>query len=285
MTKAVSKDSWKKYGMSKGILTDLAMNLSDGFRNPLSVILYELERIMELTNKDPTLDREIHTSLYQVKKNSFKIAKILNDLIDNIEADTGRLSPHITQFNIVKTIDDLIVNTKRLLNNHVSFTKNVANKELVIQADENLIERCVLNYLSNAAKHSMEGRKINIALDSDGSEIVVSVMYYGKESRNEEQVFSLYTSKSPKIQFEPESGLGLAKKLVEIQHGRVWFNTSSFKSRETFWGDNDDPEGKCSLYFAIPIRSELEQSSFLIRGSLDIRDRVLMELADINTEI
>lgn len=272
MNKQISKSPLKGFGISDTEISDLVVILSDQFRNPLSVILLELDQIIEQTKNNLELYRKIRKSLYQIRKNSLIIAKTFNDLMDHIESDLGQLSPQITQFNVVKTLDDTMISSQKLLlNNHVSFIKNTGNKMLLIQADENFIERCMLIFLSDAAKHSTKRQEISVSLDSDESEIIVSVKYHGEEKRNGKHVFDIYTPNNLKMQGQLELGLALAKKLVESQHGRIWFKNEQARV--------------CSLNFAVPIKSELEQTDFFIRGSLEIRDRVQMELAEIYGEI
>jgi signal transduction histidine kinase len=265
MNKVISNNPLMDYGINERLLSDFVLFLSDELRNPLSVILMKLDQITEQTKEDLELYRKIHILLLQVKNNSLIIAKIINDQIDNMD----EIRPHITEFNVINTLNELTINIKRILSNyHVSLKNVLTGKALYIQADESFFERSLLNYISYAAKNTMKGQEIKIKLDLDGSGIKVSVQYNGGEVAKGDR-FS--ETQEPNILMGFEPGLALVRKLIEMQNGHVWAD--------------DELEGENSLYFTLPIKSETEQSNFLVRTSLSIRDRVLMELADLNSGI
>jgi|AGTN01.2.fsa_nt_gi Signal transduction histidine kinase len=257
-------------------LSDFLINLSHEFRTPLAVILLELDQITAVAQNNPELDI-ILKSIRQIKKNTLRISKVVNNLIDITDAQLGQLRPQVTLFDAVKTIRKITSETKQVVaTKHIRFVNRFGKRALYIQADEHLFGRVLLNLLSNAFKHAKKGEMIDIVLDSDGTNITVSVKDQGE---------GITASAAPRIFKTPMPcglqlvrdaeglgiGLSLVRTIIELHHGQVWFENG--------------PGRGSTFYFTLPIVSELEPGGFLIRSLQSLTDSVYLELADLQSEM
>jgi signal transduction histidine kinase len=257
---------------SKEQLSDFVMNLSHEFRTPLSVMLLELDLAMKETAENPGISHPLKKSLHNIKRNSLRITKNVNDLIDMINAMLGELRPHITFFDAVKSTNAIMASAKAVLKTRrLSFINHISDNALFIEADEALFQRAILNLLSNSIKNSGADKVVQVSLDSSETDITLSFKDEG------ESITTLKGADGFEIKLPDASnlarsseGLGtelfLVKTIVKMQKGRVRLRTRG---------------GGNIFSFSLPIKSPIEQDTFFIGNSLDIKDRVQMELADI----
>ena len=257
-------------------LSDFLINLSHEFRTPLAVILLELDQITMHTQNNSEFNINLK-SIQQIRKNTLRISKVVNNLIDITDAQLGQLKPQITLFDAVKTIRKITSETKQVVaTKHIRFINHFGERTLYIEADEHLFSRVLLNLLSNAFKHAKKGEIIYIVLDSDGTNITVSVKDQGDGIKINAVPKIFKTAMPCGLQLARDAeglglGLSLVRTMVELQHGQVWF-------------ENEPGQGS-TFYFTLPIVSELEPGGFLIRSLQSLPDTVYLELADLQTEM
>jgi signal transduction histidine kinase len=112
------------------------------------------------------------------------------------------------------------------------------NKDLVAWADVNLFSTVLRNLLVNAVKFSRVGSIIQVTGKMENGQIIISVSDTGVGIRQEdlEKLFEIGTNISTKGTFnEKGTGLGLilCKEFVEINHGKIWAE-STYGSGSTF---------------------------------------------------
>lgn len=258
--------------VSESQLSDFLINLSHEFRTPLAVILLELEQL-SAQKKDTGYKPEYQESISHIKKNSLRIAKAVNNLIDIISSGQGGLSPQVTSFNAIKTIRDITGAVRHIIRaKHLLFDNRPGGRELFITADEGMFEKAFLNLLSNALKHSKKEGPIYVVLDSDGADMTVSVRDEGggiKKSM-EEDIFNRLLPGGLDMSKDSEGlgvGLSLVKAIADAHHGRVWFK--------------NEPGRGSTFFFSLPIESTIKKGGFIAEMPLSFSERVQMELSDL----
>ena len=114
-----------------------------------------------------------------------------------------------------------------------------------IQADEMKLRQIVFNLLSNAAKFTPDGGRIELSAWKEGDELMVSVSDtgIGLKPKDLEHIFVAFEqldSSYARRQQGTGLGLTLAQSLVELHGGRIWAESEG--------------EGKGSKFtFTIPI--------------------------------
>lgn len=134
-----------------------SVNLSHEFRTPLTVILssiYMCESFFKKTQEDSN----IITYLKHIKKNTYRLLRLINNLIDMTKIDCGELVLFKENNDIVSIVEDTTLRVAKYLDNKdIEITFDTDIEEKVIACDKEKIERVILNLLSNAVKFTPKG--------------------------------------------------------------------------------------------------------------------------------
>src|SRR5215813_12234976 len=197
-------------------------NISHELRTPLALILGPTEKW--LSSGD--LTEEQHRDLDVVMRNARSLLKTVNDLLDVSKLEAGRLSPEYVRVDLSKIVRltcslfEVIARERR-----VDFTVQVPDA-LLAEVDPEMIQRVLLNLLSNAFKFGAVGGRIACVLETAGNNAILQVQDKGPGIPMEmrDRIFERF------IQVEGEvtrkhggTGLGLAivKEFVELHHGSI----------------------------------------------------------------
>ena len=195
--------------------------------------------------------------LQTIRSNVLRMDTIVSDLRDNAKIGVGQLHIKFNATNIV----DIITTAVRSLQQQIdekeqSIVVEVPENLPEAWADETRIEQVLVNFISNSYKYTEEGGKIIVGAeatenqwDPDGSPNVIHVWVkdngIGMTEADQEKIFTqFFRSEDPKARQSPGTGLGLniTKNLIEMQGGRVWFE-SEYREGTTF-------------HFTVPVAEE-----------------------------
>src|SRR6516165_10023255 len=197
-------------------------NISHELRTPLALILGPTEKW--LSSGD--LSEEQHRDFDVVIRNARSLLKTVNDLLDVSKLEAGKLSPEYRRVDLSKIVRltcslfEVIARERR-----VDFTVQVPDA-LLTEVDPEMIQRVLLNLLSNAFKFGAAGGSIACVLETDAHNALIQVQDKGPGIPIEmrERIFERF------IQVEGDvtrkhggTGLGLAivKEFVELHHGSI----------------------------------------------------------------
>jgi signal transduction histidine kinase/ABC-type amino acid transport substrate-binding protein len=136
--------------------------VSHEYRTPLTVILsstYLIEKFYELQNKDEFLKH-----LKNIQASVQSMTKLLDDVltIGKTEAGTINVTPSDVNLNsLAKSIMDDIKLTDK--HNHV-FELSCSSESIIINTDLNLLNKILINILSNAVKYSAAETNVKISI-------------------------------------------------------------------------------------------------------------------------
>ncbi|TRZ45081.1 hybrid sensor histidine kinase/response regulator transcription factor [Robertkochia solimangrovi] len=138
-------------------------NISHEFRTPLTLIMNPLEDL--LNNEDMSLSQRIREKHKIIYKNTYRLHRLINELLDFRKLEYRKLRVKARQFNLRALASDVTEHFKDeayTRNIHLGLITNT--QDLRIWGDENMIEKIMFNLLSNAFKFTPDGGKINIEL-------------------------------------------------------------------------------------------------------------------------
>jgi signal transduction histidine kinase len=157
-----------------------------------------------------------------------RMTDMVNRILDVSALESKTLNLKMEQVDLVEILNQLIVvfrinaekkNQKMQLINNCDSALVVIDKNYFIQVLENLV--------SNAVKYSEYGTEINIQLDREKDDFLITVRDQGPGISEEDQneLFKEYsTLSSMTTGGEKSTGLGLSivKKYVEAMQGKIW---------------------------------------------------------------
>jgi signal transduction histidine kinase len=195
--------------------------------------------------------------LHTIRSNVERMSTLVSDLNDNSKIEAGRLRLDYKAVDLSEVVDEVTRSTNRQIEDRKQEIQVEVPKSLPhVWADQTRVGQVLTNLVSNAHKYTPEGGKITIGAtvsanqwDPAGAAQVVHIWVeddgIGINVEDQQKIFSkFFRSDDQKAREAPGTGLGLniTKSLVEMQGGKIWFE-SEFRHGTTF-------------HFTIPVAEE-----------------------------
>jgi len=202
--------------------------MSHEFRTPLNHIMgftqiLQAQLALQLNEKQ--------TEYFQiVLESSHHLLKILEDILELSRLDLGDMVTHCTPVKLEELLRESLTTIRsKDMQKLVECTLEIPQEleALTVCADERHLKHVLFNLLSNAVKFTPYGGKVHVRLEQKGEEAIIHVSDTGIGITPEQQdmIFSKFYQASAGLRGKtPGTGLGLAlaKRLVELHHGRIW---------------------------------------------------------------
>jgi len=215
--------------------TNFIATISHELKTPLASSDFSLKLLED--ERIGVLNKEQQELVQSMKDDNRRLLKILSELLDLSQVESGRLQLNMQQINpyaIIEKAEQFVLNAAR--NKNISIKKEVAGYLPLVDADEEKLVWVLNNFLTNAIKHSYENGIVEITVKQEGDLLVFAVKDHGKgiEEKYLPRLFDRYF-KVPGTSEKSGTGLGLAisKEFIEA-HGGTIEVISSFGSGSTF---------------------------------------------------
>jgi len=175
------------------------------------------------------------------------LGELTNRLLTTARLDAGEVAIHVTQVSVGTLIEEVVATLKdRLASMKVAI--EIADENLELGCDQQLMTMLLTQYIDNACKYSNFGSTITIRALVAGQEAIFSVHSFGPviPVADRERIFDRYYRSSTYADRAPGTGIGLsvARRAAQIHGGYVWVTS-------------DEEEGT-TFYAAIPLTIERE---------------------------
>jgi signal transduction histidine kinase len=183
--------------------------------------------------------------LTTIRNNVNRMATLVSDLADISRIESGNLRLEPRSVPIWDVIDEVVTLTKtQVTQKNQIVTVDIPTELPKAWCDRNRLAQIITNLVSNANKYTQEGGAIVVqALRKNGMiQVKVQDNGHGMTPEDQAKLFNkFFRSADDKIREAPGTGLGLSitKNLIELQGGKVWFE-SEFRKGTSF-------------YFTVPI--------------------------------
>ncbi|MHB1132178.1 MAG: PAS domain-containing sensor histidine kinase [Chloroflexota bacterium] len=204
---------------------DFVRAISHDLRQPLTVVSGQAQLLphylpAELGERDARLLR----GLESIRVNAKRMATMIADLLESLRLESGQLQLHLAPTDLKRLIGEIVA---RMLGPEASrrVVVEIAEPEVVVQADPERLERVLVNLISNALAYSAPEAPVTISLRQTAQCVVVAVRDegIGIPAKDVAHLFQRYYRTA--IGRRPEGlGLGLyiARLIVESHGGRIW---------------------------------------------------------------
>ena len=209
-------------------------NLSHEFKTPLNIILGTMQLINKNIEKNNIFyDENFNLKKYNhvIKQNSYRLLKLVNNLVDITRIDAGYYNIKRTNQNIVEIVEDITMSISQYAEEKgINLIFDTDEEEIIIGCDPDKIERIILNLLSNAIKYTDYGGEIKVSINLKKDKVYISVKDNGVGISEEgiKTVFERFVQDSNGIDRRCEGsgiGLSLVKSLVEMHGGSISVNS------------------------------------------------------------
>ena len=208
---------------------ELYVNVSHELKTPLNVI-FSANQVMNMYLKSDSIEEKKDKLINynnSIKQNCYRLLKLVNNIVDLSKSNSGLLKLSLCNVNIVDIIENIVQSVSEYVKSKelkIIFDTNVEEK--IIACDPDMIERVMLNLISNAMKFSYPKGEIFVnVLDKDGTvEISVKDTGRGINRQNLDNIFDRFYQEDKSLSRTAEGsgiGLSLIKSLVELHKGNI----------------------------------------------------------------
>jgi len=200
-------------------------NISHELRTPLTLLLAPLETLIQKYNR--SFDGETREVLATMHSNGMRLLKLINDLLDLVRLESGRLEVKHESLNVGDFVRGLASAARQVADDKRLRLETQVDPELGnLVADRDKLEKIVLNLVFNALKFTPAGGRVELRADKkdDAFVITVSDTGMGISAKNLPFVFDRFwqADGTSKRKYQGVGiGLALVKELTEVQGGKV----------------------------------------------------------------
>ncbi|HZL12808.1 MAG TPA: ATP-binding protein, partial [Verrucomicrobiae bacterium] len=200
-------------------------NVSHELRTPLTLMLSPLESL--LRRFDRSFDGNARDMLVTMQANGMRLLKLINDLLDLIRLEAGRMEVKNEALEVSGFIKGLAAAVKQVAEDKSIALETQIDPELdSILTDRDKLEKIVLNLLFNALKFTPPKGRVWLRAEKKEEHFILAVSDTGVgiAEKNLPFVFDRFwqADSSSKRKFQGVGiGLALVKELVEMMRGTV----------------------------------------------------------------
>lgn len=195
--------------------------VSHEFKTPLTNITLYSEMLKEQLEEEP---QPITTYLDVITSESKRLTRLVQNVLNFNKPAKLNIKP----VNLTKLIQQIYSTFKPVLASKSLQLNLILDQEepCVLNTDEDSIMQIINNFLSNAEKYAASGNKVDLILNKNNQQIIITVRDYGNGIPNYllKQIFKpFYRIKSSITEGVSGTGIGLtiASQLAEQLHGSI----------------------------------------------------------------
>jgi signal transduction histidine kinase len=214
--------------------TELVTSISEEFRQPLSAIIGYTDLLLgETVGLLGAVQRKF---LERVKASSERLGILMEELVQVLAIDSGKVDQTLTKVDLEAVIDEAIGNIiAQISEKNITMRVDLPEKLPEIRANKEALQQILANLLENACIVTPQDGEIRLfsRIEQKPNEpdlLLCSVTDQGGGIAHVDipRIFTRrYKIENPLIQGIGDTGVGLSivKSLVELNKGRVWLDT------------------------------------------------------------
>jgi signal transduction histidine kinase/AraC-like DNA-binding protein/ABC-type xylose transport system substrate-binding protein len=205
-------------------------NISHELRTPLTLILGPLEDVLS----SPKLQFAIKIQLEMVKKNTMRLLRLVNQLMDFRKIEEAKMKVKASENNLTEFVTEIANAFSEIASKKkISYRIDSADRDLKVWFDMNMLDKILFNILSNAFKYTNGNGAITVSIIKDEAikNVVIKVEDSGVGMGPEtlEHAFDLFYQGNEGTYKGTGIGLALSKELITLHHGNIKIKSEKWK--------------------------------------------------------
>lgn len=224
---------------SERFKTELITNVSHDLKTPLtSIVTY-----IDLLQKEDIQDEKAKEYIETIARQSKKLKKLTEDLIDASKASSGALNVNMERVNISELLRQSSAEYgERMEAVNITPVVNMPEEDIYVRADGRLLWRVVENLLQNICKHGMPGTRAYLEARTEDGRAVVSFKNISQQQLNipvEELLERFVQGDGSRSRGGSGLGLSIAESLTELMKGKLKLSLDGDLFKVELWFDED----------------------------------------------
>jgi signal transduction histidine kinase len=221
---------------SERLKTELITNVSHDIKTPLTSIV----NYIDLLKKEPVENETVAGYIDVLDRQSARLKKLTEDLLEASKASTGNLSVSFTKIDMNELIRQSMGEyAERFEKNQLTMVFQTNQEQAFVCADGRLLWRVFDNLLNNIFKYSQPHTRVYINVDTVDSRTKITLMNISKYALNitpDELMERFVRGDTSRTTDGSGLGLSIANSLVELQKGSFALSVEGdlFKAVITF---------------------------------------------------
>lgn len=197
-------------------------NISHEFRTPLTLILGQIEVLMQMN-----LSTAIYNRILRIYKNAWHMRSLISELLDFRKQEQGYLKLKVEEQNLVAfTRQIYMCFYEYAQKKEITYRFDYVEETISVWLDTTQLQKVIFNVLSNAFKYTPQKGSITVEVRKIASQAVVSVSDSGVGIATEHlsKIFDrFYQTDNSSSSFTLGTGIGLAlaKGIMNMHHGKI----------------------------------------------------------------
>lgn len=223
---AISRDISDRKRVEQ-IKSEFVSTITHELRTPLTSIQASMELLKQSIG--PNLSDKSRNLMEIAGRNSERLLRLVNDILDTKKLESGKVDFVFKPVNLMSLVQHAIESNKLYAEQFgVSYQLDSEVSGIKVNVDSDRLLQVLTNLLSNAAKFSPRGEKVNVSVSKNEDKIRITVTDHGPGIAPEIQarIFQKFSqASSAKYRRGGGTGLGLwiSKALVEGLGGEIGF--------------------------------------------------------------
>lgn len=210
----------QKQMRSERMRTELITNVSHDIKTPLTSIINYVDLLQK-----PHSQEEGEKYLEVLSRQSGRMKRLIDDLIELSKASTGNIPVELTKIDAVEAVNQALGEfTDKLKAAELTPLFRQPEEPLYIHADGRLLWRAMSNLLSNAVKYAQPGTRLYIDMVAVDKKVCISLKNISRDPLNisaEELMERFVRGEASRNQEGSGLGLNIAQSMMELQHGAL----------------------------------------------------------------
>ena len=210
--------SFKELDISK---TNLLATISHELKTPISSIKMSAKLLNDA--RVGSLNPEQQELMQSINSDTERLLRITSELLNMTQLETGNIQMRLEHADAIEIAKHSVAAVQmQLQEKDLALVTNYPERSLTILADPDKTEWVLINFLTNAIKHSAKGSRIELSVAQGDKEVIYAVRDSGSGISEEikTRIFDRYF-KAADGSVGTGLGLSISKEFIEAQGGRI----------------------------------------------------------------
>lgn len=200
-------------------------NISHEFRTPLTLIIGQIDMLMQMNNILPS----VYNRILNVKRNTLNMQNLINELLEFRKSEQGHLNIRVCERDLVKFLYEIFLSFSEYATyRQIKFNFDCKDEQIMLWFDPAQMQKVFYNLISNSFKYTPKDGAITIAIHQAAETARIEIMDSGIGINAEaiEKIFDSFYQAENGLQINnmlPGTGIGLAltKNILETHQAEI----------------------------------------------------------------